>query len=69
MPKSVLPQRAVSGVSGKGVMSSISLPGEKIDAKSNVSGSTPTMVVGLLLRVRVRPTTPGSPPKRLFQKP
>ena len=50
-------------------MSSISLPGEKIDAKSNVGGSTPTMVVGFLLRVMVRPRTPGSPPKRLFQKP
>ena len=68
MPKSVLPQLAVSGVSGKGVMSSISLPGEKMESKSKVRGSTPMIAVGLLLSVIERPTTAGSPPKRRCQK-
>jgi hypothetical protein len=56
-PKTVLPQLAVSGVSGKGVMISTSLPGVKIESKSKLRGRMPTMVAGVLLSVTARPTT------------
>jgi len=59
MPKSVLPQPAVS-VRGNGCRKPISVPGEKMASKSKVAGSTPMMVEGALLREITRPTAAGS---------
>jgi hypothetical protein len=67
IPNTVLPIRAVSGVSGNGVIRSISLPGAKIASKSKDFGSTPTIVSGSLLVVSARPTIVGSPAKRRCQ--
>ena len=67
MPKSVLPWRAVSGVSGNGRISSISLPGAKMASKSNDAGRTPMIRIGLLFSVSDWPTTSALPPKRRCQ--
>ena len=50
----VLPQRLVSGLSGKGKYRSKWLPGAKTDAKSNDAGSTPTTVMRLVVQCQRR---------------
>ena len=68
MPKTVLPSLAISTVRGRGSIISTPEPGVKTEAKSNSGGSTPTIVVGLLLSEIVRPTAEGSPLKWRIQK-